>query len=67
VQQISELLPVSGIEIVGPLPAELQKVTVFSAGIFVGAADPQAAKALVALLTSAAARPAYQRKGMEPV
>jgi molybdate transport system substrate-binding protein len=67
VQQISELLPVSGIEIVGPLPAELQKVTVFSAGIFVGAADPQAAKALVALLTSAAARPAYQRKGMEPI
>jgi molybdate transport system substrate-binding protein len=67
VQQISELLPVPGIEIVGPLPTELQKVTVFSAGIFVGAADPQATKALVALLTSAAARPVYQRKGMEPV
>jgi molybdate transport system substrate-binding protein len=67
VQQISELLPVPGIEIVGPLPAELQKVTVFSAGMFVGATDPQAAKALVTLLTSAAARPVYQRKGMEPV
>jgi molybdate transport system substrate-binding protein len=67
VQQISELLPVPGIEIVGPLPAELQKVTVFSAGMFVGAADPQPAKALVALLTSAAARPVYQRKGMEPI
>jgi molybdate transport system substrate-binding protein len=67
VQQISELLPVPGIEIVGPLPAELQKVTVFSAGMFVGAGDPQAAKALVTLLTSAAARPVYQGKGMEPV
>jgi molybdate transport system substrate-binding protein len=67
VQQISELLPVPGIEIVGPLPAELQKVTVFSAGIFTGASEPQVAKALVALLTSAAARPVYQRKGMEPV
>jgi molybdate transport system substrate-binding protein len=67
VQQISELLPVPGIEIVGPLPPELQKVTVFSAGMFVGVTDPQAAKALVALLTSAAARPVYQRKGMEPV
>src|SRR5689334_10570303 len=67
VQPISELLPVPGIEIVGPLPAELQKVTVFSAGMFVGAADTQGAKALVALLTSPAARPVYQRKGMEPV
>ena len=67
VQQISELLPVPGIEIVGPLPAELQKVTVFSAGTFVGATDPQAAKALITLLTSSAARPVYQRKGMEPV
>jgi molybdate transport system substrate-binding protein len=67
VQQISELLPVPGIEIVGPLPAELQKVTVFSAGLFTGASDPQAAKALVAMLTSAAARPVYVRKGMEPV
>jgi molybdate transport system substrate-binding protein len=67
VQQISELLPVSGIEIVGPLPAELQKVTVFSAGLFVGAPEPQVAKALVAMLTSAAARPVYQRKGMEPI
>ena len=67
VQQISELLPVPGIEIVGPLPAELQKVTVFSAGLFTGASEPQVAKALVALLTSAAARPVYQRKGMEPV
>jgi molybdate transport system substrate-binding protein len=67
VQQISELLPVPGIEIVGPLPAELQKVTVFSAGMFVGVTDPQAAKALVALLTSAVARPVYERKGMEPV
>ena len=67
VQQISELLPVPGIEIVGPLPAELQKVTVFSAGMFVGAMDQQSAKALVTLLTSPAARPVYQRKGMEPV
>jgi molybdate transport system substrate-binding protein len=67
VQQISELLPVPGIEIVGPLPVELQKVTVFSAGLFTGASEPQVANALVTLLTSAAARPIYQRKGLEPV
>jgi len=67
VQQISELLPVSGIEIVGPLPGELQKLTVFSAGLFVGASEPQAARALVMMLTSASARPVYARKGLEPV
>jgi molybdate transport system substrate-binding protein len=67
VQQISELLPVPGIEVVGPLPAELQKVTVFSAGMFVSAQEPQAARQLVAMLTSAAARPLFERKGMEPV
>jgi len=66
VQQISELLPVPGIEIVGPLPAELQKLTVFSAGVFVGAKDVSAAKAMVTMLTSATARSLYQRKGMEP-
>jgi molybdate transport system substrate-binding protein len=67
VQQISELLPVPGIEIVGPLPAELQRVTVFSAGLFIGASESQVAKALVALLASPAAQPVYQRRGMEPV
>jgi len=67
VQQISELLPVPGLEIVGPLPAELQKLTVFSAGLFVGASEPQVAKALVALLTSPSARTVYKRKGLEPI
>jgi molybdate transport system substrate-binding protein len=67
VQQISELLPVPGIEIVGPLPAELQKVTVFSAGLFTDASEPKVAKSLIVLLTAPAARPVYQRKGMEPI
>jgi len=67
VQQISELLPVPGIAIAGPLPPDLQKLTVFSAGLFVGAKEPGAAKALVAMLTSAAAKPLYVRKGMDPV
>jgi molybdate transport system substrate-binding protein len=67
VQQISELLPVPGIEVVGPLPAALQKLTVFSAGIFVGAREADAAKVLVAALTSEAARAVYVRKGMDPV
>ncbi len=46
-QQISELLPVPGIKVVGPLPAEVQLVTVFSAGIFAAAAEPRAARMLV--------------------
>ena len=60
-------MPVPGIEIVGPLPDELQKLTVFSAGLFVGAQEPDVAQALVKTLTSAATRPLYTRKGLEPV
>ena len=37
VQQISELMPVAGIDIVGPLPGELQKISVFAAGVFADA------------------------------
>ena len=65
VQQISELMPVPGIEIVGPLPPDLQKVTVFSAGVFNGATDAASARALVQALTDPAVRELYQRKGME--
>ena len=46
-QQISELLPIGGIDYVGPLPAEVQRVTVFSAGVAVGAKSPEAARALI--------------------
>src|SRR6185295_7057925 len=47
VQQISELMPVAGVEIIGPLPQELQRVTVFSAGVMSAAREPETAKALV--------------------
>jgi molybdate transport system substrate-binding protein len=66
IQQTSELMPVAGIEIVGPFPPDLQKVSVFSAGLFAGAADTEGARALLAALTAPAARPIYARKGMEP-
>jgi molybdate transport system substrate-binding protein len=67
VQQISELLPVPGIDVVGPLPPEVQKVTTFSAGLFTGATEAHAARALVQALTSVSARAVYVAKGMEPV
>ena len=65
-QQISELLPIAGIEFVGPIPEELQKVTVFSAGITTTAKRPEAAKALVRYL-SQKGNAVIKRNGMEPV
>jgi molybdate transport system substrate-binding protein len=66
VQQISELLPVPGIEIVGPMPGDLQKYTMFSAGLCTGARAAEGAKALVATLTAAPARPVFASKGLTP-
>jgi len=65
-QQVSELLPVPGIDFVGPLPADLQQVTVFSAGLHAAAQQPAAARALVKFLTASAAAPVIRKKGMEP-
>jgi molybdate transport system substrate-binding protein len=66
-QQISELKPVAGIDIVGPLPADLQKITVFSAGIASVSKEPEAGKALIRFLASPAARDAIINSGMEPI
>jgi molybdate transport system substrate-binding protein len=66
-QQVSELLPVPGIDFVGPIPAELQKITVFSAGIATGTKDPNAAKTLVEYLASPAASAAIKKSGLEPI
>ena len=66
-QQISELLPEPGIDYVGPLPPEVQRVTVFSAGIVAGAKSPEAGKALIALLLSPRAVPVIEKTGLEPV
>ena len=66
-QQISELLPVPGIDYVGPLPPGAQKVTLFSAGVAVGAREPQAARALIKFFTSPAVAPAIKKTGLEPV
>jgi molybdate transport system substrate-binding protein len=66
-QQVSELLSVPGIDFVGPLPPAIQKVTVFSAGIAIGAKEPEAARALIKFLTSPGAAPAITKSGLEPV
>jgi len=65
-QQISELLPVKGIEIVGPLPPGAQRVTFFAAGIPVTARSPAGAKRLIQWLASPAAYAAIHKSGLEP-
>ena len=65
-QQVSELLPVAGIDLVGPLPADVQEITVFSAGLHVNAKEPDAARALIQFFKAPAATPVIRKKGMEP-
>jgi molybdate transport system substrate-binding protein len=65
-QQVSELLHVQGIDYLGPLPADIQNITVFSMGIHAAAPAPDAAKALAKFLTAPAAAPIIKKAGMEP-
>lgn len=66
-QQISELKPVEGIDIIGPLPDALQQITVFSAGIATVSKEPDAGKALIKFLASPAARDELVKSGMDPI
>lgn len=66
IQQLCELAPVPGIDIVGPLPAPLQVMTLFSAGIPTKAANPATARALLGLMQAPAARQAMAAGGLEP-
>jgi len=63
---VQELTPVAGIELVGPLPGDLQEIVVFSAAIMTGAKDAVAAKALVDSLRTPEAGAVIKAKGMEP-
>ena len=65
-QQLSELLPVPGIDHVTPLPPEVQKVSVFSAGVAASTRDPDSAYALIRFLASPEAAQAIKKSGMEP-
>jgi molybdate transport system substrate-binding protein len=67
VQQISELKTVAGIDIVGPLPDEVQKISVFAAGIFRAAHNPDGAKTLIAYLADSRLAGVVISTGLEPV
>ena len=64
-QPVSELRPYPGIDLIGPIPAELQVVNVFAAGIAASAKEPAAGKALIAYLISPAAKPVIIDSGMQ--
>jgi molybdate transport system substrate-binding protein len=64
--QMQELMAVPGVEIVGPLPGDLQGTFLFSAAVTVGARDVKAAKALVAFLRTSKAKAVIKAKGMDP-
>jgi molybdate transport system substrate-binding protein len=66
VQQISELMVVPGIEVVGPLPADIQTAATFSAGLLVGSEQAEAAGAFLRFLTSPAVAPVLRRAGLQP-
>jgi polyvinyl alcohol dehydrogenase (cytochrome) len=66
-QQTSELLAVPGIDYVGPLPPDAQRVSLFSAGVAAHSRNPDSARALIAWLASAEAAPAVARTGLEPL
>lgn len=66
VQQVSEMSQFAGVDYVGPLPADIQKMTVFSSGIAAKAQEPAAGKALIKFITAPEAGAAFKKRGMEP-
>lgn len=65
-QQLSELIHVPGIDVLGPLPDEIQSITVFCAAVATGCDRPQSARALLDFLASPDATPSIRAQGMEP-
>ena len=65
VHQISEIVPIKGVTLVGPLPKEIQKVTTYSAGLISKATSVEAARAFIAYLMSPAVRPKFAAAGLD--
>jgi molybdate transport system substrate-binding protein len=66
IAQTSEIVPVSGVQLVGPLPGELGSVTEFTAGIGASSKSAETAKSLILFLTGPAAAPVFKSKGLRP-
>jgi molybdate transport system substrate-binding protein len=65
IHQISEILPVKGVTLVGPLPADIQNYTVYAVGVGANAKQAEAAKALIKALSGPAAAAVLKSKGMD--
>lgn len=65
-QQVSEVLPLPGVDFVGAIPAEVQYVTVYAAAVVAGSKEIDASKRLIAFLASEGASAAIRKSGMEP-
>ena len=65
-QQVSELMSNPDVEVIGMLPAELQQITIYSAGVTTSAKEAEAARALIQALTAPSAAPIYKAKGLDP-
>jgi molybdate transport system substrate-binding protein len=63
---ISEILTVPGAQVAGPLPGELYNANTYTAAIPVRAAEPEAARGLIAALTDPASRARWRKAGLEP-
>jgi molybdate transport system substrate-binding protein len=66
IQQMAELMAVDGIDVLGPLPAELQSVTTFTAAIPANASHPEIGRALIAFLIAPEVKSIIKAKGLEP-
>ncbi len=66
IQQMAELIAVSGIDVVGPLPAQLQSVTTFTAAVPTAASHADAGRTVIAFLTTPGAKAVIKAKGLEP-
>ena len=66
VQPVSEILPVQGVDFIGTIPPEVQYIAVFSAAVVTGSTEVEAAKRLIAFLSSEHATAAMRKNGMEP-
>jgi len=66
-QQVSELIPISGIDFIGEIPAEVQQTVLFSAGITSNVNNLDASRDLIAFLASPKAVPTIEKAGLKPV
>jgi molybdate transport system substrate-binding protein len=66
-QQVSELMSNPDVDVIGMLPAELQQITTYAAGVTASAKEPEAARALIKALTAPSAAPVFKAKGLDPL